>query len=70
MLGSELTQLRSACGFDPLQTVERISIGLRARDQDHVAGVVVVRGVGAGMMGCVRTRFGKGGDSRATRACS
>ena len=44
---------QDACGFDPLQTVERISIGLRARRRDRVAGVVVVRGVGAGTIACV-----------------
>jgi len=59
-LGSDLDELRTACGFDPLQTVERVSIGLRTYDKNP-AGVVVVHGVGAGMMGCVKSRFGKGG---------
>ena len=61
VLRSELQQIRTACGFDPLATVERISIGLRAVDDDRMAGVIVARGVGAGTMACVRTRFGKGG---------
>lgn len=59
-MGSDLSELRTACGFDPLKTVDRISIGLRAWDKNPV-GVIVVRGVGAGMMGCVKSRFGKGG---------
>lgn len=60
-LASDLDQLRTACGFDPFQTVDRISVGLRAVERDKLIGVVVVHGVGAGTMGCVRTRFGKGG---------
>jgi hypothetical protein len=60
-MGEDLQQVRTACGFDPFATVERISIGLRAVEQDRMAGVIVARGVGAGTMGCVRTRFGKGG---------
>lgn len=61
IMGADLEEVRTACGFDPLKTVERISIGLRSYDK-NVAGVFVVHGVGAGMMGCVKTRFGKGGD--------
>jgi hypothetical protein len=61
VLGSELQQVRTACGFDPLATVERLSLGLHAVDQDRMAGVIVARGVGAGTLGCVRTHFGKGG---------
>jgi hypothetical protein len=61
ILGEDLQQVIKACGFDPFATIERVSIGLRAVDDDHMVGVVVARGVGAGMMGCVRTRFGKGG---------
>jgi hypothetical protein len=61
VLGDDLQQIRTACGFDPLATVERISIGLHAIDQARMAGVIVARGVGAGTLGCVRTRFGKGG---------
>lgn len=60
-MGDDLQQVRTACGFDPFATVERVSIGLRAVEQDRMAGVIVARGVGAGTMGCVRTRFGKGG---------
>jgi hypothetical protein len=60
-MGNDLQEVRTACGFDPFATVERISIGLRAVEQDRMAGVIVVRGVGAGTLGCVRTRFGKGG---------
>ncbi|MBV8758567.1 MAG: hypothetical protein JO257_14875 [Deltaproteobacteria bacterium] len=60
-MGSDLDELRTACGFDPLKTVERVSIGLRAPDRGHMAGVVVVHGVGSGMLGCVKSRFGKGG---------
>lgn len=60
-LGHDLEELRTACGFDPLQTVERVSVGLRAIERDKLVGVVVVHGVGAGMMGCVRMHFGKGG---------
>jgi len=59
LMGSDLVQLRTACGFDPMQTVERISVGLSMPERDVVTGVVVVRGVGAGMLGCVRSRFGK-----------
>jgi hypothetical protein len=61
-LGSDLKELRTACGFDPLQTVERVSIGLRSPDTDHVAGVVVVHGVGAGMLSCLRARSGSRDD--------
>ena len=57
-LGSDLSELRSACGFDPLKTVERVSIGLRLPDADHVAGVIVVHGVGAGTMKCIGARSG------------
>ena len=60
-MGADLGELRTACGFDPLQTVDRVSVGLRAIERDKLVGVVVVHGVGAGMMGCVRTHFGKGG---------
>jgi len=60
-MGRDLDELRAACGFDPFQTVERVSVGLRAIDRDKLVGVVVVHGVGAGMMGCVRSHFGKGG---------
>jgi hypothetical protein len=60
-LRTQLQQIRTACGFDPLATVERMSIGLRVVDEDHTPGVIVVRGVGAGTMACVRTRFGNGG---------
>jgi hypothetical protein len=56
-MGSELGELRTACGFDPVQTVERITVGVRMADD--VVGVVVVRGVGASTMGCVRTYLGK-----------
>ena len=56
-LGSR-SELRTACGFDPLQTVERVSIGLRSPDADHIAGVVVVHGVGAGTMACIKSRTG------------
>jgi len=59
LMGSDLVQLRTACGFDPMQTVERISVGLSMPERDVITGVVVVRGVGAGMLGCVRSRFGK-----------
>lgn len=59
LLGNDLVRLRTACGFDPMQTVERISVGLSMRERDVITGVVVVRGVGAGVLGCVRTRFGK-----------
>ena len=61
-LGSDLSELRSACGFDPLQTVERVSIGLRSPDADRVAGVVVIHGVGAGMLTCLRARSGSRDD--------
>jgi hypothetical protein len=60
-MGHDLDELRTACGFDPLKTVTRISVGLRAATPEKLVGVVVVHGVGAGTMGCVRTRFGKGG---------
>jgi hypothetical protein len=60
-LGEDLQQIRTACGFDPLATVERISIGLHVLEQDRTNGVIVARGVGAGTLACVRTRFGKGG---------
>ena len=60
-MGQDLEELRAACGFDPFQTVERVSIGLRAIERDKLVGVIVVHGVGAGAMGCVRTHFGKGG---------
>jgi len=61
-MGSDLTELRTACGFDPLQTVERISIGLRSADADHISGVVVVHGVGAGTMKCIGARSGSRDD--------
>jgi hypothetical protein len=60
-MGHDLDELRTACGFDPFQTVTRVSVGLRAIERDKLVGVVVVHGVGAGMMGCVRSHFGKGG---------
>jgi hypothetical protein len=60
-MGRDLDEVRAACGFDPFQTVERVSVGLRAIERDKLVGVIVVHGVGAGMMGCVRSHFGKGG---------
>jgi hypothetical protein len=60
-MGHDLDELRTACGFDPFKTVERVSVGLKAAERDKLVGVVVVHGVGAGMMGCVRSHFGKGG---------
>jgi len=62
ILADELADVRNACGFDPLQTVDRVSLGLRAEEPGRFTGVVVVRGVGAGTMGCIRTRMGKGGE--------
>ena len=60
-LGHDLDELRAACGFDPFQTDDRVSVGMRAIESEKLVGVVVVHGIGAGTMGCVRSRFGKGG---------
>lgn len=61
-MGSDLKELRTACGFDPLKTVERVSLGLRMPDSEHLSGVVVVHGVGAGTLGCMKSRTGSRDD--------
>jgi hypothetical protein len=44
-LGNELTRFREACGFDPIKTIERITIAVKERGPNQYTGVIVIRGV-------------------------
>jgi hypothetical protein len=44
-LGDDLAKFKTACGFDPLKTTERITIALKERGANEYRGVVVIRGV-------------------------
>jgi hypothetical protein len=44
-LGDDLAKFRSACGFDPLKTIERMTLAIKERGPDQYRGVFVIRGV-------------------------
>lgn len=53
-LGTTLERFRSACGFDPMRTVTRVTLGLKLPPTGKLDGVVVVRGVdGARLVECL-----------------
>src|SRR5204863_6750957 len=52
-----IEQFRVACGFDPLQTIQRIAVGMKHLDAGP-ATVLVIRGISrADMMRCVDKAF-------------
>ncbi len=53
-LGSKLPAMRDKCGFDPLTSVERISVAGKIGNNEQFDGVVVIRGVsGAKTLECI-----------------
>jgi len=44
-LGAGLEKFRNTCGFDPLRTIERVTMAVTPLEGDRVKGVFVVRGV-------------------------
>lgn len=44
-LGDVITKVRDRCGFDPMKTVERVTIGGKLISSEKFEGVIVVRGV-------------------------
>jgi hypothetical protein len=66
-LGPDLANFRNACGFDPLKTIERITIALKERAGSQYTGVIVVRGVDTSRVReCLATEVQKNGGKAVT----
>jgi hypothetical protein len=52
-MGETLTKAREQCGFDPMKTVERATVGGKMTANEDFEGVIVVRGVGAKTLECM-----------------
>ena len=64
----ELAMVRSSCGFDPMKTVTRVTVGLNWPGKGDLTGVVVVRGVDpTHMLACLADEFGKHGETVTDR---
>ncbi len=63
-LGEDLQKFRDACGFDPLKTVERVTVALKERGPEKYTGVIVIRGVDTGhVRECLTTEVKKNGGT-------
>ena len=61
-IGGDLAKFKTSCGFDPLQTVERVTMAGNAHPGDRVTGVIVIRGVDGGrILDCINTEASKNG---------
>lgn len=60
--GSSFTTFKQACGFDPMQTVHGMSLGIKNVGQKTPDGVMVVRGLDRpALMGCMEKGVQAGG---------
>ncbi len=65
---AELDKIRASCGFDPMQTVQRVTFGFRSHVRNELSGVAVVRGVDTSrILVCAADQFGKHGDGVTDR---
>lgn len=61
-LGPDLAKFRTTCGFDPVPTLERVTVAVKDRGHDKYTGVVVVRGVDTTrLLDCLTQQGAKGG---------
>ncbi len=62
--GPQLRAFQATCGFDPMQTIHSISMGLKNLKQDTPDGVIVVNGLDRPkLMACIAKLKGQGGNS-------
>ncbi len=66
-VGPSLAQFQALCGFDPLVTVRRVSVGLKDVT-GNPSGVIVVRGIErSALMGCIDRALAKQPAARVDR---
>lgn len=66
-LGPDLEKFRTACGFDPVKTIERVTIAVKERGPSQYTGVVVIRGVDTShVRECLASEVQKSGGKATT----
>lgn len=59
-IGPQLAKVRDACGFDPLKSIERVTMGGKLLEGDKFDGIIVLRGVpGKQLVDCMSKQPGE-----------